>query len=216
MKKIFKMVVAASAAALLVSTLSFADTTDNTQQPSDPNMQQPATGTTVNSTGQNPTNASPNTMNTPNTTVGTPGAAGTTSTTTGGTVGTSAPTTGVTTTTEPQGVTKTGTVKVMSTPVTKTVTVTVQRNFRVCYHPAPRHVTGTRIVERCGAYGCRQFRITREFDVTKYEDCHISKVPCNHGYRNFGVFPTRDEARDAVHRCMHTMSGAPGEWRVSY
>lgn len=102
---------------------------------------------------------------------------------------------------------------------TETVTVTkttAPKGFKVCYIPSHRHVEGSRIVERCGPFGCRTFRISREFEVIAYEDCHVMKDTCSHQYKTFGWYPTRFEAHDAADRCMHTYKGeVPSTWRIS-
>ncbi len=108
------------------------------------------------------------------------------------------------------------------TPVPGTTTVVIQKTvkpgFTVCYLPTPRHIEGSRIVQRCGPYGvCREFRVTREFDVTAYADCHLEKYACTRGYRSFGWYPNKQDALSAVSRCHHTISGnVPGEWRITY
>jgi hypothetical protein len=114
-------------------------------------------------------------------------------------------------------VTKTTTI----TPVGKETTVTVVKTpppgFKVCYHPVQRNIQGTRIVERCGPYGCRQFRITRDFFVTVYKECHIAKSCTPGDYRTYGKYPNKMQAADALDRCQHTVSGdVPGGWRITY
>lgn len=92
-----------------------------------------------------------------------------------------------------------------------------QSGYKVCYMPTPRHVQGSRLVQRCGPYGCQNFRITRDFDVKVYEDCHIEKYSCSRGYVNFGWYPNKSQARDAVSRCQRTISGnVPEEWKINY
>ena len=88
--------------------------------------------------------------------------------------------------------------------------------------PSTRHVEGTRVVQRCGPYGgCRDFRITRSFEVRVNEDCHIEKFACPHGYHQYGWYPNRSEARSAVDRCHHTVVGG-GQgmgtegWKITY
>jgi hypothetical protein len=114
-------------------------------------------------------------------------------------------------------------------PPTTTTTVTVKpapppSGWNVCYKPALRHMQGSRVIQRCnGYYGCQNFRVTREFDVTAYTDCHLEKYSCPQGYRTFGWYPSKDEARDAVTRCSGTFkTNAPmmmpsgGQVRVIY
>lgn len=109
------------------------------------------------------------------------------------------------------------------TPVGGNTTVTVTpvssspSGFNVCYLPTPRHVEGSRIVQRCGPYGCQNFRVTRSFDVTVYQDCHLEKYSCPRGYKKFGWYPSKHDARNAISRCQNTISGnVPNEWRVNY
>lgn len=88
--------------------------------------------------------------------------------------------------------------------------------FKVCYRASQRHIEGSRIVQRCGPYGCRDFRISRDFYVTVYKDCHMSKF-CAHGYQTYGWYPTKMEARDATERCERTIKGmVPEGWRLSF
>lgn len=108
-------------------------------------------------------------------------------------------------------------------PPPGTTTVTVQpvssqpSGFKVCYLPQPRHVEGSRIVQRCGPYGgCQNFRVTRSFEMTAYTDCHIEKYSCSRGYKSFGWYPSKYDARDAVSRCQNTFSGnVPGDWKMN-
>jgi hypothetical protein len=191
MKKLIKWAAASAAAALMISSLSFAQT--------------PTTAPANSSGTVTPTSSD----------VSSSPAATPVDTTT-------APASGSTTTVTPVGGTTTvtpvgGTTTV--TPVSKTTTVTVVKvkpvpGFKVCYHSMQRHVEGTRIVQRCGPYGCRDFRITRDFYVTVYKDCHVSKS-CD-GFKTYGWYPNKMEARDARDRCQHTVNGnVPNEWRIS-
>lgn len=120
----------------------------------------------------------------------------------------------------PPGTTVTGTV--VKTPKTETVTIVKTTppppGYKVCYMPVPRTVEGSRTVTRCGPYGrCQEFRVTREFDVIAYKDCHIEKYSCSRGYKKFGWYPNLSETKQAVIRCHKTVSSTvPGEWRISY
>ena len=109
-------------------------------------------------------------------------------------------------------------------PPAPTSTVTVQPvspppppGFKVCYMPQPKHIERSRIVQRCGPYGgCQNFRVTRSFDVTAYTDCHLEKYACSRGYKNFGWYPSKSEAKDAMRRCQNTISGnVPGNWNMN-
>jgi hypothetical protein len=101
--------------------------------------------------------------------------------------------------------------------VEKVGTVSPPQGFNVCYMPTQRHIEGSRIVQRCGPYGCQNFRVTREFFVTVYQDCHLEKYACPRGYRNFGWYPNKYEARSAMDRCQHTINGnVPSDWRITY
>ncbi len=108
------------------------------------------------------------------------------------------------------------------TTVTPSTAVTVTKTgpvgYHVCYRPASRRVDASRIVQRCGYNGCHTFRITRTFDVTVYENCHWQMTPCAaSGFARFGFYPTKQEARGAVDRCMHTIGGqVPADWQPTY
>lgn len=195
MKKLIKWAAASAAAALMISSLSFAQT--------------PTTAPANSSGTVTPTSSDVSSAPAAGTTTTVPSSGSTTTVTpVGGTM--SAPATSTTT------VTPVGTTTV--TPVSKT-TVTVVKvkpvpGFKVCYHSMQRHVEGSRIVQRCGPYGCRDFRITRDFYVTVYRDCHIAKS-CD-GFRTYGWYPNKMEARDARDRCQHTVNGSvPNEWRIT-
>lgn len=101
-----------------------------------------------------------------------------------------------------------------------TVTVVKEQpyKFNVCYVPVNKTVVGSRMIRRCGPYGCQNIRVTREFVVRVNSDCHIQKESCSKvGYVRFGRYPTRMEARDAMDRCTHSVSSAiPHEWHVVY
>lgn len=109
-----------------------------------------------------------------------------------------------------------------TTTVTPSTTVTVTKTgpvgYHVCYRPMSRQVQASRIIQRCGYNGCRAFRVTRTFDVTVYENCHLQMAPCStNGFARFGFYPTKQEARGAVDRCMHTMGGqVPTDWQAIY
>ncbi len=203
MKKLIKWAAASAAAALMVSSLSFAQTP--TTAPANSSGTVTPTSSDVSSSPAG-TNAA-----TPVDTTTVPSSSSTTTVTpVGGTM--SAPATTTTTTVTPVGST---TVTPMSkSNTTVTVVKTVPSGYKVCYHSVQRHVEGSRIVQRCGPYGCRDFRITRDFYVTMYGDCHISKS-CE-GFKTYGWYPNKMEARDARDRCQHTVNGSvPNEWRIS-
>ena len=191
MKKLIKWAAASAAAVLMVSSLSFAQT--------------PSTA---------PANSSGTV--TPTSTDVSSSPAGTNAATPVDT--TTSPSSSSTTTVTPVGGTKSAPATTTVTPMGRsTTTVTVVKTvpgFKVCYHPVQRHVEGSRIVQRCGPYGCRDFRITRDFYVTTYADCHIAKS-CE-SFRTYGWYPNRMEARDARDRCQHTVNGSmPHEWRIT-
>lgn len=106
-------------------------------------------------------------------------------------------------------------------------TITVEKmtspGYKVCYMPRTREVQSSRIVRRCGRFRCENFRVTQTVTVRVYADCHIERQGCPRGYRNFGTYPSRWDARDAVDRCQHTVvhggGGAPapvGDWQMNY
>lgn len=113
-------------------------------------------------------------------------------------------------------------ITITPTNAAPTTTITVQpagqpQGFLVCYKPELRHVEASRIVQRCGPNGCRNFRVTREFDVTAYADCHLEKSTCPRSYKRFGWYPSKSEAKSAMKRCSSTFIGdVPNgtEWRV--
>ncbi len=90
--------------------------------------------------------------------------------------------------------------------------------FYVCYRPASRHITKTRVVHRCNPYnGCHNVHVTRTFHLHVYENCHIQKHSCTHGYLRFGKYSHRGEAHHAVERCASFHHGQmPREWHHSY
>lgn len=100
-------------------------------------------------------------------------------------------------------------------------TVTVERlgpqGYNVCYFPVHRHVQGSRVVRRCGNYGCQDFRVTRDFYVRVNTDCHMQVNRCSQGSMRYGTYPSKYEARNAVNRCEHTLSGdIPHGWNIMY
>lgn len=108
-------------------------------------------------------------------------------------------------------------------PPAGTTTITVEKitpppsGYKICYVPSQRHVQGSRVVQRCGPYGCNNFRVTRDFYVTVYEDCHLEKYSCSRGYKSYGWYPSKHEARNALDRCQHTINGnVPTEWHIQY
>lgn len=89
----------------------------------------------------------------------------------------------------------------------------------VCYRPLRRQVTATRVLHRCVPYhGCHNVRITRDFVIRSYEDCHIQAHPCRGDYMRFGWYPNRFQARDATGRCQdYYFSQLPAApWRYNY
>ncbi len=103
---------------------------------------------------------------------------------------------------------------------TVTITKTAPSGVKICYKPVHRTVTATRVIDRCGPYGgpCRQIRVTREFEVMMNKDCHFVKgSPCDPGYKTYGRYPNRMEAKDALDRCRNTINGdVPQGWRVTF
>jgi len=98
---------------------------------------------------------------------------------------------------------------------------TSSSGFKVCYMPSTRHVEGSRMVQRCGNFGCQNFRVTRDFDIKIYQDCHLEKSSCPRGYKSFGWYPNKSQAMDAVDRCQTTItsmdnSSLPGGWKITY
>ena len=95
--------------------------------------------------------------------------------------------------------------------------------WKVCYKPSPQKVQSSRIVQRCGYYGCQNFRVIRTFQVTAYTDCHKEKYSCPKGYRTFGWYPDKEQTVDAISRCSSTfktntpmMMPNDGQWNVNY
>lgn len=103
--------------------------------------------------------------------------------------------------------------------ITKTPPPPPPSGVKICYKPVHSTVTATRVINRCGPYGgCRKIRVSRDFDVITYKNCQIIKgAPCAPGYKTYGWYPNRMEARDALDRCVHTIKGdVPQEWEVNF